>query len=871
MKVEHSEAAEPSPDRERELIRAAQREAAVTHTPDSPSHACVPSPDHVAIPFDPEPPATLSDSLPGYEVIREIHRGGQGVVYQAVQKSTKRRVAIKLMREGPFSDARDLARFEREVRILGALTHPNIVNIHDSGTAGGRFYFVMDYISGLPLDRYMAAQQRSIPETLRLFARICEAVNAAHLRGVIHRDLKPGNIRIDSEGEPHVLDFGLAKLATGEVTDASHPQVMTETGRFVGTPPWASPEQAEGAPHKVDIRTDVYSLGVILFQMLTGTFPYEVVGNRSDVLNNIISATPARPSSFRREIDGDVETIVLKCLAKERERRYQSAGELARDVRHYLAGEPIEARRDSAAYVVGKLVARHRRSAVKAVVILLAFCAIIYWAAGASRQRRTMEAHALLAERGNAVAKAQLLLSQSEYEAAIETIGPVLTRDPRDIEAILIHTYGLWRTKRGEEAEIELRAACMSAPDDAAVRFLLATIVGTSDPARAAQLLSDARRLQKDTGRDYYLRALAEQDDGQAIELLTRTLEWNAGDFEALTSRCIRYFKTKAYAQMQEDADRAVRLRPKDVVAWHNLGTAFLYLNQNEKSLAALRRATELDNGFVLAWHNLGLGYQRCAQWQPAIEAFTRCVQLNPKRAADWELLAQIHLQLEEFGASKAAWQRVLDLQPENWGAVYHLALCQSSLGEFEQALSGFQRRLRGSREDKSTVLLMLADTHWRLGQAREALEASLQVLDLEPDDPDALNIAAWTLLTGGGIEDASPSGALEYAQRATTLRPDDPTLWNTLALAEVRAGEFTSADAHIARALALSQSPDAWTLALRARTALESGEREEARRNRNAAVQLAETYSEPDAPALKSFLRELDERMREFSKEQEQ
>ncbi|MHC4065944.1 MAG: protein kinase domain-containing protein, partial [Planctomycetota bacterium] len=305
-------------------------------------------------------PGLPSDSFRGYTIVREAHRGGQGVVYQAIQKGTKRKVAIKVMKEGPFAGPTDKARFEREVQVLGQLNHPNIVAIHDSGSAAGSFYYVMDYVSGRPLDVHMASDHRSIDDTLRLFAKICEAVSAAHLRGVIHRDLKPSNIRIDAEGKPHVLDFGLAKVATGTVTNASQPQVMTMTGQFVGSLPWASPEQAEGAPGKIDVRTDVYSLGVILYQMLTGKFPYAVVGNMRDVLDRIMKAEPARPSTVRKQINDEVETIVLKCLAKERERRYQTAGELGRDVVRYLAGEPIEAKRDSAMYVLRKQVGKHR-------------------------------------------------------------------------------------------------------------------------------------------------------------------------------------------------------------------------------------------------------------------------------------------------------------------------------------------------------------------------------------------------------------------------------------------------------------------------------------------------------------------------------
>jgi eukaryotic-like serine/threonine-protein kinase len=311
----------------------------------------------------------LPGSFAGYDVLREIHHGGQGVVYQALQRSTRRKVAIKVMRDGPFASPAEQARFEREIQVLGQLNHPSIVAIHDSGQVGGCQYFVMDYVSGQPLDVWIASGRHSIATILRVFGQICVAVNAAHLRGIIHRDLKPGNIRVDEQGAPHVLDFGLAKVALpGAASDAA---AMTLTGQFVGSLPWASPEQAEGVPGKLDLRTDVYSLGVILYQMLTGKFPYDVVGNMRDVLDRIIRVEPQRPSTIWPAIDDEVETIVLKCLAKQRERRYQSAGELARDIARYLAGEPIEAKRDSTPYLVRKYLRKYRLPAAISAAFLM--------------------------------------------------------------------------------------------------------------------------------------------------------------------------------------------------------------------------------------------------------------------------------------------------------------------------------------------------------------------------------------------------------------------------------------------------------------------------------------------------------------------
>jgi hypothetical protein len=320
--------------------------------------------------FTTKPPPLASDAIPGYDIVREIHRGGQGVVYQAVQRTTQQKVAIKVMHGGPFASVTERQRLEREVRILATLNHPNIVRVYDSGEVQGAFYYVMDYVSGHGLDTYIASGPHPIERTLALFTTICSAISAAHMKGVIHRDLKPSNIRVDSEGVPHILDFGLAKLsAESAVGGREQREAMTMTGQFVGSLPWASPEQAGGIPDQIDIRTDVYSLGVILYQMLTGKFPYQVVGNMRDILDNILKAEPAKPSTVRRQINDEVETIVLKCLSKEKERRYQSAGELGRDVQRYLGGEPIEAKRDSGWYFITKTIRRHRIPFAAGVII----------------------------------------------------------------------------------------------------------------------------------------------------------------------------------------------------------------------------------------------------------------------------------------------------------------------------------------------------------------------------------------------------------------------------------------------------------------------------------------------------------------------
>ncbi len=323
--------------------------------------------------------------IPGYRLTREIHRGGQGIVFEALQQSTHRTVAIKLLLEGRYASRSHLKRFEREIDLVAQFRHPNIITIFDSGTmADGQPYCVMDYVQGKPLRDYTRANKLSLEQTLQLFATVCGAVQYAHQKGVIHRDLKPSNILVDVDGSPKVLDFGLARQLTSSADSA-----VTVSQEVIGTLPYMSPEQAWGNPDDVDTRTDIYALGVILYELLTGDFPYPVKGRLPEVVQHIVEAPPARldqrwtvesgvaPRMTGRSrdstcpLDDDVQTIVLKALAKERERRYQSVAEFARDLHHYLAGEPIEARGSSGWYRLRKTMQRYRTALVVAVAFVI--------------------------------------------------------------------------------------------------------------------------------------------------------------------------------------------------------------------------------------------------------------------------------------------------------------------------------------------------------------------------------------------------------------------------------------------------------------------------------------------------------------------
>lgn len=304
--------------------------------------------------------------LEGYEIVREIGRGGMGVVYKAIQLSTKRAVALKVLLEGPFASEAARKRFEREIELAAQLRHANIIPIYDSGRSSGRMFYAMEYVHGRPLIEHVRTQGSNQNDKLRLFLKICSALQHAHLRSVVHRDLKPGNILVDGDGEPRVHDFGLAKF--GGAQDMG----MSLTAQIVGTPAYMAPEQVAGDPTAIDARTDVYALGVILFELLTQKMPYPTDVPLGEVLNNITRAEPARPSKLNKAVRGDIETITLKALSKRKDERYQSVAELSQDIERYLAGDPIQARRASPLYLIGKAVWPHRYvvAAVTAILVL---------------------------------------------------------------------------------------------------------------------------------------------------------------------------------------------------------------------------------------------------------------------------------------------------------------------------------------------------------------------------------------------------------------------------------------------------------------------------------------------------------------------
>lgn len=328
-----------------------------------------------------------------YTIHGLLGRGGMGTVYVAEQESPRRKVALKLIRTGPASGA-TLRRMQLEAELLGRLKHPGIAQIFEAGRAdygtGPQPFFAMEFVDGQMLDRHADSQGLGVRDRLGIVLKVCEAVEHAHQRGVIHRDLKPGNILVERGGGPKILDFGVARATgTGQSTQ------QTGVGQLIGTLPYMSPEQLTGDPAEVDTRSDVYALGVILFQLLTGRLPHDLGSAPLAEAARIVREEPVpRLSAIAREFRGDIETIVAKAMDKDRARRYQSAAALAEDIRRYLDGLPIRARDDSAMYILRKQIRRYQGVAAVGSIAVIALSGLSIYATSLARRERDSRAQA---------------------------------------------------------------------------------------------------------------------------------------------------------------------------------------------------------------------------------------------------------------------------------------------------------------------------------------------------------------------------------------------------------------------------------------------------------------------------------------------
>ena len=422
-----------------------------------------------------------------FEIVREIGRGGMGVVYEAIQGESGRRVALKVVRGGQFVDDAALRLFRREIQALARLEHPGVASLFASGrTPDGFHYFAMELVVGTPLDLWLRRQGVAptgdeLERRLELFLEIADAVAYAHQRGVLHRDLKPSNLVVSEDGRVKVLDFGLARITDADVARATQ---VTELGTIRGTLAYMSPEQLTGNPDAVDVRADVYALGVVLYEMLAGEHPLALDSIPAFDIPRAIREEPAKSLrslwKWPARLDPDLATIVAKSIEKDPARRYQSVGALADDLRRYAGGQPILARAPSAAYQLRKLVARNRGvfSAIAAVIVLLVGFGIsmtVFARHLADERNRANREAAHAAAEMRATQQAAKVLSELVRVDLSGGMFQSRALDPREVTRVLSSIEARW-TERPEIAEQLLGNVGVSLAYagyyDLAIRFL---------------------------------------------------------------------------------------------------------------------------------------------------------------------------------------------------------------------------------------------------------------------------------------------------------------------------------------------------------------------------------------------------------------
>src|SRR6266404_6141723 len=325
-----------------------------------------PSPRFSDSPFQSVP---MLGELGDYELLEEIGRGGQGVVFRARQKKLNRTVALKVISLGQWASKAHLKRFRREAEAAASLDHPSIVPIYEVGERDGSCYFSMKFVEGGQLHEVIRRRPISIRQAAKLIAKLARTVHYAHEHGILHRDIKPGNILLDAKGEPHLTDFGLARLVETEST-------VTRTLEVLGTPSYMAPEQAAGN-RKLSGATDVYGLGAVLYQLLTGHPPF-AGGTTFETVRLVLDTEPRQPRRLNPKVDRDLATICLKCLEKNPQRRYPSALALAEDLERWLKHQPIRARR-TGIFGRGKRWVRRNPTIALLILSLAALAAAIGW------------------------------------------------------------------------------------------------------------------------------------------------------------------------------------------------------------------------------------------------------------------------------------------------------------------------------------------------------------------------------------------------------------------------------------------------------------------------------------------------------------
>jgi len=800
-----------------------------------------------------------------YRILRLLGEGGMGSVYLAEQANSHWVVALKVIRPG-FVDSESLHRFEQEAQVLGRLHHPGIAHIYEAGTAdsalGPQPYFAMELIDGLSLLDFAEVRRLKAQALLELMAKICDAVDHAHQRGIIHRDLKPGNILVDESGQPKILDFGIARLTDSDVEVTR----QTDTGQLIGTLNYMSPEQVLADPQELDFRSDVYALGIITYELLSGRLPYDTARKPLDeVVRTIREQDPVPLSSIQRIYRGDIATIVAKALEKDKARRYASAAELAADIRRYLNDEPIVARPPSTGYQLEKFVRRHWALVAGAAAVFLVLAAgmvVSTWQAVRARRaeasanaindflQNDLLAYASSSNPAGSNTKADPdLTMRTALDRAAARIGGKFDKQP-EVEASIRDTIGKTYMDLGlPEARKQLELAL----------DLHRRIDGAQNP----KTLNAAWRLGVVTAgqRNY---AEGEALLSQTTQTMRRVLGPEHPDtLKAMSDLAAIYSGEGKYAQAEAlltqilEIDRRVLgpEHPDTLKSAYDLGV--VYNRDGKLAMAEAVQSQTLEvrrhvlgpehTDTVVSMVGLADVYDREGKYAQAETILNRTQEItrriwgpeHPRTLQSKAFLANVYNDEGRHARAEPILNQVLEIDrrvfgPEDVGTVrcmYYLGIAYSGEGKYAQAEALLSQVVESSRkvlgpEHRDTLWYMngLATTYDREGKYSQAealfsraLEAGNRVLG--PEHP--VTLAAINGLAAVYIDEGKYSLAETYAAQALTGRkynlgpehPDTMASANELVLAYELQGKFTESEPLAREAVKMEEAkqPDDW------------------------------------------------------------
>jgi tetratricopeptide (TPR) repeat protein/tRNA A-37 threonylcarbamoyl transferase component Bud32 len=723
------------------------------------------------------PAVAGAPAIAGYEVLSELGRGGMGVVYKARQAGLKRLVALKMILHGEHAEPEERARFRTEAEAVARLQHPNIVQIYEVGEQVGTPYFSLELVDGGSLAQKLAGAPQPPPEAAGLIRTLARAIHHAHAHGVVHRDLKPANVLLSPDGTPKITDFGLAK----KLDEAG----CTQAGAIMGTPSYMAPEQARGDPKRVGPAADVYALGAVLYECLTGRPPFRAASAWDTVLQ-VLGDEPVPPTRLQPRTPRDLEVICLQCLRKDPARRYASAEALADDLGRFLAGEPIRAR------PVGRLERgvkwAHRRPAAAALGVLagvtapalfalsLAYSAASYQAEW-QRDRERVRLDGLreqgrgLVDAGqqaldHAVDVQEARLHLSRALALVETEGSLA-----DLRA---HAEALWgRTSRLLDAEAEEKQArwryeeLLRCRDEALFHGMLfvgvdlpanlevtrtaacrgLALFGAAASSQGPLALSDryTERQREEVLEGCYelLLVLAEAEaqqpgaDGarQALRHLDRAAPLRPPT-RALLQRRARYLaRAGQQAEAERTRARAAALAPAGVVDHFLLGDEEYRAPNLPQAVLHFERALAARPSHFWAQYFLAVCQLRLERPAEAKAGLTACLGHRPDFFYGYLLRGLAHLQQGGLDTAAADFQKTLDLRPNRYGLYgthVNRGVLRSRQGDLERAADDFARAA-ALLPDQYQAHVNLAQVRARQGRATEAAQAFEAALRLVP------------------------------------------------------------------------------------------------------------------------------------------